>query len=193
VRIVGECRTYRIAATVAPEKDSGGALLLGTGLFHRATTKMTPKNDTKFAAKAVASPATDMIAPASAGPTARATLNSIPLRAEAAARSFLSINPGRIARHLGASNASPAESANVKIRIQGDITPAMIKIARINATRIIHDSVKRISLRRSTISQRSQLEGPAENMARKRQSESAQHKSDRRRVRPLTMQHRRSA
>jgi hypothetical protein len=58
VRIAGECRTYRIAATVAPEKDSGGALLLRTGLFHLATTRMTPKNDTKFATKAVATPAT---------------------------------------------------------------------------------------------------------------------------------------
>src|ERR1700693_5626753 len=86
VRIAGECRTYRIAATVAPEKDSGGALLLRTGLFHLATTRMTPKNDTKFATKPVATPATDMIVPASAGPTARARLNSIPLSAEAAAR-----------------------------------------------------------------------------------------------------------
>jgi hypothetical protein len=67
VRIAGECRTYRIAATVAPEKDSGGALLLRTGLFHLATTRMTPKNDTKFATKAAATPATDMIVPASAG------------------------------------------------------------------------------------------------------------------------------
>src|ERR1700723_1474493 len=153
VRIAGECRTYRIAATAAPEKDSGGALLLRTGLFHLATTKMTPKNDAKFATKAVATPATDMIVPASAGPTARARLNSIPLRAEAAARSSLANNSGRIARHAGVSNASPAESANVSTRsIHGDITPAMVKIARINATPIIHDSVKRISLRRSTIS-----------------------------------------
>src|ERR1700683_4087040 len=153
VRIAGECRTYRIAATVAPEKDSGGALLLPTGLFHLETTRMTPKKDTKFATQAVATPATDMIVPASAGPTARARLNSIPLSAEAAARSSLGTNSGRIARHAGASNASPAESANVSTRsIHGDITPAMVKIARSNATPIIHDSVKRISLRRSTIS-----------------------------------------
>src|ERR1700723_1547503 len=153
VRIAGECRTYRIAATVAPEKDSAGALLLRTGLFHLATTRMTPKNDTKFAKKAVATPAADMIAPASAGPTARARLNSIPLSAEAAASSSLGTSSGRIARHAGVSNASPAESANVSARsIHGVITPAMVKIARINATPIIHDSVKRISLRRSTIS-----------------------------------------
>src|ERR1700675_152692 len=153
VRMAGECRTYRIAATVAPEKDSGGALLLRSGLFHLATTRMTPKNDTKFATKAVATPAIEMIVPAIAGPTARARLNSIPLSAEAAARSSLGTNSGRIARHAGVSNASPAESANVRIRsIHGDITPAMVKIAKINATPIIHDSVKRISLRRSTIS-----------------------------------------
>src|SRR5260221_3009542 len=142
-----------MAATVAPEKDSGGALLFRTGLFHRATTTMTPKNDTKFATNAVATPATDMIMPASAGPTALARLNSIPLSAEAAARSSLGTNSGRIARHAGVSNASPAESANVSTKsIHGDITPAIVKIARINATPIIHDSVKRISLRRSTIS-----------------------------------------
>jgi hypothetical protein len=83
------------------EKDSGGTLLLRTGLFHLATTRMTPKNDTKFATKAVATPATDMIGPAGGGPTARARLNSIPLSAEAAARSSLGTNsredctPGR--------------------------------------------------------------------------------------------------
>ena len=48
VTIAGECRTYRTAATVAPEKDSGGALLLRRGLYHLAITRMTPKNDTKF-------------------------------------------------------------------------------------------------------------------------------------------------
>src|SRR5271170_4562495 len=149
VRIAGECRTYRIAATVAPEKDSGGALLLRAGLLHLATTRRTPKNDRKFATKAVATPATEMMVPASAGPTARARLNSIPLSAEAAARSSLGTNSGRIARHAGASNASPAESANVSARsIHGDITPAMVKIARINATPIIQDLVKRNSLRR---------------------------------------------
>src|SRR6202142_1364998 len=153
VRIAGECPTYRIAATVAPEKDSGGALLLRTGLFHLATTKMTPKNDAKFATKAVATPATVMIAPPSAGPTARARLNSIPLSAEAAARSSLGTSSGRIAPHAGVSSAPPAENANVSTKsIHGDITPAMVKIARINATPIIHDSVRRISLRRSTIS-----------------------------------------
>jgi hypothetical protein len=110
VRIAGECRTYRIAATVAPEKDSGGALLLRMGLFHLATTRMTPKNDTKFVTKAAATPATDMIVPASAGPTARTRLNSIPLSAEAAARSSLGTNSGRIARQAGVSNASPADA-----------------------------------------------------------------------------------
>src|ERR1700692_3341945 len=105
-----------MAATVAPEKDSDGGLLFRTGLFHRATTRMTPKNDTKFVTKAAATPATDMITPASAGPTARARLNSIPLSAEAAARSSLGTHSGRIARHAGASNASPAESHNVSTK-----------------------------------------------------------------------------
>jgi hypothetical protein len=153
VRIAGECRTYRIAATVAPEKDSRRPLLPWTGLFHLATTRMTPKNDKKFATKAVATPATDMIVPASAGPTARARLNSIPLSAEAAAKSSLGTSSGRVARHAGVSNASPAESANVSTSsIHGDITPVIVRIARISATPIIQASVKRISLRRSKIS-----------------------------------------
>src|SRR5580704_16930302 len=108
VRIAGECRTYRIAATVAPEKDSGGALLRRTGLFHLATTRMTPKNDTQFVRKAVATPATEIRLLASAGPTARARLNSIPLSADAAARSSLGTSSGRMARQAGVSNASPA-------------------------------------------------------------------------------------
>src|ERR1700679_2548044 len=74
-----------MAATVAPENDSTGALLRRTGLFHLATTKMTPKKDMKFATNAAATPAAAMITPASAGPTARARLNSIPFSADAAA------------------------------------------------------------------------------------------------------------
>src|SRR5580704_14928959 len=142
-----------MAATVAPANVSGGAVLFRTGLFHRATTRMTPKNDTKFATNAVATPATDMTMPARAGPTARARLNSIPLRADAAARSSLATSSGRIARHVGVSNASPAESANVNTSSsQGDIKPPMVKLARSRATPIIHDSVARTNLRRSKIS-----------------------------------------
>src|ERR1700723_3383554 len=142
-----------MTATVAPVIVSGGVVRLRTGRFHFATTKMTPKNATKFVTNAMATPATAMTTPASAGPTARARLNSIPFSADAGARSSLGTNSGRIARHVGVSNASPAESAKVSTRsIHGDIIPAMVKIARINATPIIHDSVKRISFRRSTIS-----------------------------------------
>src|SRR5580700_1197865 len=142
-----------MAATVAPVNVSGGAVRLRIGLFHLATTRITPTNDTKFATNAVATPATAMTTPASAGPTARARLNSIPLSAEAGARSSLGTNSGRIARHVGVSKASPAESANVSTsRSQGDIKPAMVNTARRSATPIIHDSVNRISLRRSTIS-----------------------------------------
>src|ERR1700678_2741869 len=142
-----------MAATVAPENDSAGVLLLRTGLFHLATTRMTPKNDTKLTTNAVATPAAAMITPASAGPTARARLNSIPLRAEAEAMSSLGTNSGRIARHAGVSNASPAERANVKTsNSQGDMKPAIVKTARSRETAIIQDSVARTNLRRSKIS-----------------------------------------
>src|SRR5580692_9751375 len=102
-----------MAATVAPVNVSGGAVRLRIGFFHLATNRMTPKNDTKFTTNAAATPATVMTMPASAGPTARARLNSIPLSADAAARSSLGTNSGRIARHVGVSSASPVESANV--------------------------------------------------------------------------------
>src|ERR1700734_1184127 len=142
-----------MAATVGPENDSAGVLLLRTGLFHLATTRMTPKNDTKFATNAVATPAAAMIKPASAGPIARARLNSIPLSADAEAISSRGTNSGRIALQAGVSNASPAESAKVNTsNSQGDMKPPIVKTARSRAIPIIHDSVKRTSLRRSTIS-----------------------------------------
>src|ERR1700678_1828476 len=142
-----------MSPTVAPENVSGGAVSLRTGLFHFATTRMTPKNATKFATNAAATPATAITTPASAGPTARARLNSIPFSADAAARSSLGTNSGRIARHEGVSNASPADSANVNTsNTQGDINPPMVSTQRTSATLAIHTSAARISLRRSTIS-----------------------------------------
>src|SRR5580658_8968564 len=99
-----------MAATVAPVNVSGGAVRLRTGLFHFATTKMTPKNVKKFVTNAVATLAAAMTAPPSAGPTARARLNSIPLSADAAGRSSLGTNSGRIARHFVVSDAATTES-----------------------------------------------------------------------------------
>src|ERR1700756_754750 len=117
-----------MAATVAPLKVSRGAVRLLIGLFHFATTRMTPKNDTAFHTKAVATPAAAITTPASAGPTARARLNSIPLSADAGASSSLGTSSGRIARHDGVPNASPAERANVNTnRSQGDIKPLMVR------------------------------------------------------------------
>src|SRR5580700_3972151 len=89
-----------MAATVAPVNVSGGAVRLRIGLFHLATNRMTPKNDTKFRTNAAATPATVMTMPASAGPTARERLNSIPLSADAAARSSLGTSSVRIALWL---------------------------------------------------------------------------------------------
>src|SRR5271170_1666685 len=131
-----------MAATVAPVNVSGGVVRLRIGLFHFATTKMTPQNDTTFMTKAVATPAAAMTTPARAGPTALARLNSIPFSADAEARSSFGTNSARSARQVGVSNASPAESAKVSASSsQGDIKPAMVKTARSSATPIIHDSV----------------------------------------------------
>src|SRR5438270_7923945 len=102
-----------MAATVAPLNVSGGVVRLRVGLFHLAITRMTPTKDTRLATNAMVTPAAAMTIPARAGPTARARLNSIPFSADATARSSLDTNSGRIARHAGVSNASPAERANV--------------------------------------------------------------------------------
>src|SRR5580698_1889850 len=116
-----------MAATVAPVNVSAGAVRGRIGLFHLTTNRMTPKNETQFTTNAAATPATVMTKPASAGPTARARLNSIPLSADTAARSSLGTTSARTARHVGVSNASPAESANVNTSsTHGDMKPPMV-------------------------------------------------------------------
>src|SRR5436189_1476523 len=152
-RIDGEKRTYLSAATVAPARVSGGVVRRRTGRFHRATSTITPAKDTTLRANAAPTPATAMITPASAGPTARAKLNSMPLSADAAARSsFLTIS-GRTARHVGVSIASPAERANVRTSSShGETRPMIVATASTVATPTIQNSVYRISRRRSTMS-----------------------------------------
>ena len=81
--------------------------------------------------------------PASAGPTARARLNSMPLSADADARSSFETSSGKTARQVGLSNASPAERANVRISSNsGDISPPKVRTASMIATPAIHISVK---------------------------------------------------
>src|ERR1700722_9392801 len=152
-RTVGEWRTYLIAATVAPVTVSRGVVRLIVGRFQRATTRMTPKNDKAVNRNAVPMPANAITKPANAGPTARAKLNSMPLSADAAGRSSFRTSSGRTARQVGVSNASPADRAKVRMSSStGDILPAMVIVASTTATTIIHISVNRISLRRSTMS-----------------------------------------
>src|SRR6202171_6240263 len=153
MRTAGEYRTYRIAATVAPVTVSGGVVRLTEARSTRATTKMTQKNDSVFKRNAVPMPANAMTKPANAGPTARAKLNSMPFSAEAAGKSSFETSSGKTARHVGVSNASPAESANVRTSSRtGDILPAIVITASTPATPTIHVSVRRITLRRSTMS-----------------------------------------
>src|ERR1700681_63417 len=153
MRTAGEYRTYRIAATVAPVTVSGGVVRLTEARFQRATTRMTPKNDSVFRRNAVPMPANEITKPANAGPTARAKLNSMPFSAEAAGKSSFETSSGKTARQVGVSNASPAESANVRTSSRtGDILPAIVIAASTPATPTIHVSVRRITLRRSTMS-----------------------------------------
>src|SRR5262249_51530064 len=92
-------------------------------------------------------------APASAGPTARARLNSIPFRADAAARSSFSTNSGKTARHVGDSNASPEAKAKVSIRrSSGEVRPPVVSAVSTAATATIQISQYRMSFRRSTMS-----------------------------------------
>ena len=94
-----------------------------------------------------------MSTPASAGPTARAKLNSMPLRADAAARSALPTSSGNTARQVGVSIASPAERANVSASSShGEMKPPMVATASTIATPSIQNSQYRINLRRSTMS-----------------------------------------
>src|ERR1700694_2364627 len=139
MRTAGEYRTYRIAATVAPVTVSGGVVRFTAGRFQRATTRMTPKKDNVFKRNAAPTPANAITKPASAGPTARAKLNSMPLRADAAGRSSLRTSSGKTARQVGVSNASPADKAKVRMRSStGDIVPAMVITASTTATPTIH-------------------------------------------------------
>src|SRR6266446_5177742 len=152
-RTAGEKLTYRIAATVAPVTVSGGVARLTMGRFQRATTRITPKKDKVFKRNAAPMPANAITKPASAGPTARAKLNSMPLSADAAGRSSFLTSSGKTARQVGVSNASPADRAKVRIRSStGDILPAIVITASTEATASIHVSVNRITLRRSTMS-----------------------------------------
>ena len=131
---------------------------------------MTPANETAFTTNAGPTPATAISAPASAGPTARARLNSIPFNADAAARSALGTSSGRMARHVGVSSASPAEIANVKASSShGVIAPANVNTASSAAMATIQAWVNRISLRRSTMSPMD----PAGSASRKKGSEDA--------------------
>src|SRR5260370_5550608 len=138
---------------VAPVTVSGGVVRLTAGRFQRATTRITPKKDKVFNRNAAPIPANAITKPASAGPTARAKLNSMPLSADAAGRSSFSTNSGKTARQVGVSNASPADRAKVRMRSStGDILPAIVTTASATAITTIHISVNKITLRRSTMS-----------------------------------------
>src|SRR5260370_5099615 len=98
-----------MAARVAPATVSGGVARLTTGRFQRRMTRITPKNETALIRNAIPTPANATTAPASAGPMARAKLNSMPLSADAAGRSSFSTSSGSTARHVGDSKASPED------------------------------------------------------------------------------------
>src|SRR5580658_6329117 len=142
-----------MAARVAPGTVSGGVARFTTGRFHRNTTRITPTNETALIRNAIPTPAAATTAPASAGPMARAKLNSIPLSADAAARSSFPTSSGITARQVGDSKASPQDKAKVRISSsRGDISPASVNPATSDATAIIHVSVPRMILRLSRMS-----------------------------------------
>jgi RNA polymerase sigma-70 factor (ECF subfamily) len=90
---------------------------------------------------------------ATPGPTARARLNSIPLRASAGASSSFGTRSGKIARQLGDSIASAADNAKVKTNnSQGLMACAIVVAARTIAIPTIHNSVPKINFLRSQMS-----------------------------------------
>jgi hypothetical protein len=119
--------------------------------FARATTKITPMNETAFSRNADPAPAAAIGRPARPGPTARAKLNSMPLSADAAGRSSFLTSSGKTARQLGDSKASPADNAKASSG-SGQTDPVRVSAANIRATPTIQLSVYRINLRRSTMS-----------------------------------------
>ena len=142
-----------MAAAVAPPNVSGGVDRLRGCRFQRAMTTMTPRKEAALMANAVPTPDAAITIPASAGPKARAKLNSMPLSADADARSSFGTSSGKTARQVGLSKASPAERANVRTSSSdGVICPLMVVAVRTMATLAIHTSVNKISFRRSTMS-----------------------------------------
>ena len=98
-------------------------------------------------------PAATIRNPPSAGPSARAKLNSIPFRAMAGIKPCCGTSSGRTARQVGASSASPIDKASVKrSSAQGVIKCSAVRIASATATENIHTSVVSISFRRSKMS-----------------------------------------
>ena len=150
VLISGENRTYRNPAVIAPASCSGCRALPGRPLpqsyYHEhANERNNVRDECDGHARSRYHDACQ------GGQSERAKLNSIPFRAEAAARSSFGTNSGRIARQDGASKASPAESANVSASSsQRVIVPLIVRRAIARATTIIQVSVKSTSLRRST-------------------------------------------
>src|SRR6266513_2424950 len=133
---------------VAPLSVSAGSWLFRAGRFQRAITAITPRKESAFSTNAVATPATAIISPARPGPTARDRLNSIPFNAIAGDRSSFGTSSGKIARHVGASIASPAESPKVsRSSNHGVIVRVIVVAASTMAIPSIHISVRRITLR----------------------------------------------
>src|SRR5882757_11211132 len=80
VRISGAFLVYRSAARIAPDTVSRSEPGWRGGRFHRAITHNTPRYDAAFSENTVAIPNAAIRNPPSAGPIARARLNSMPLK-----------------------------------------------------------------------------------------------------------------
>ena len=144
---------YRTAARIAPDTVSRSGPGWCGCRFHRAITHSTPRYDIAFSENTVAIPDAAMRNPPSAGPIARAKLNSMPFRAMAGINPSCGTTSGRTARQVGASSASPIDKASVKkSRTQGVIKCSTVRTASTTAAENIHTSVVSISFRRSKMS-----------------------------------------
>ena len=142
---------------------------LRIGLFHLVTTTMTPRNDRKFTTNAAATPARGYNEARERGTHCPGEIELDPVQRRCCRKIVFGNQFRQNCAPRGVSNASPAESANVNTsNSQGDMNPPMVKTTRSNATPIIHDSVNRTSLRRSTISPAEPAGRAAESTAGKR-------------------------
>src|SRR5215470_1280662 len=120
--------------------SAGSCLASARNGLHQIKAPITPTLLSALIQNGAASPATPMMMPASAGPTARLMLIPTLLSATAGGSSSRGTSCGTIACHAGAISAAPAPTRNVKARSSAGVTSprpttsANPAVSRVSAT-----------------------------------------------------------